>query len=308
VEKIRRGRLVAADVGNSITRKLQGMDRAERRALLLRQAMFTRLWRPQRRYIEAPAATEASMTDVLGWRKVFAVIGPSTNTVVQPDMEAMRPPGVTNQYRDIYAEDPAALSDAAFLAGTTKFIEGAKVSLRAAITCHPDHIVIGISVISFTGGLAGATALRDELAALAGVGVSVGSLSLAAGLRAYGSVKRLALLTPYYPAANAQVSRFLDDCGYTVVRDVALRCPSWTAIAKVPEAQLLQVLRELDGDDVDAIVQVGTNLSMVRLAAEAERWLGKPVVAINAATYWHALRAVGINDRMAGLGRLLAEM
>jgi maleate isomerase len=71
------------------------------------------------------------------------------------------------------------------------------------------------------------------------------------------------------------------------------------------------VLRErliaLDGDDVDAIVQVGTNLSMVRLAAAAELWLGKPVVAINTATYWHALRRNGIDDKMSGFGRLLEE-
>ena len=46
---------------------------------------------------------------------------------------------------------------------------------------------------------------------------------------------------------------------------------------------------------------------MVRLAAAAELWLGKPVIAINTATYWHALRANGINDRMPGFGRLLEE-
>ena len=43
-------------------------------------------------------------------------------------------------------------------------------------------------------------------------------------------------------------------------------------------------------------MQVGTNLSMVRLAAEAERWLHKPVIAINAATWWMALRDNGIDD------------
>jgi maleate cis-trans isomerase len=36
------------------------------------------------------------MTDVLGWRRKFGVIGPSTNTVVQPDFDGTRPPGVTN--------------------------------------------------------------------------------------------------------------------------------------------------------------------------------------------------------------------
>jgi maleate isomerase len=62
-----------------------------------------------------------------------------------------------------------------------------------------------------------------------------------------------------------------------------------------------------DGRDIDAILQVGTNLSMVRLAAADELWLGKPVIAINTATYWHALRQNKIMDKISGLGRLLEE-
>ena len=87
-----------------------------------------------------------------------------------------------------------------------------------------------------------------------------------------------------------------------------LRCPTATSIAEVPEAQLLPIIRdELNGPDVEAIVQIGTNLSMVRLADEAERWLGKPVLAINAVTLWHALRTNGIPDQMRGSGSLLRE-
>ena len=65
---------------------------------------------------------------------------------------------------------------------------------------------------------------------------------------------------------------------------------------------------ELDGPDVDAIIQVGTNLSMTRLAAAAELWLGKPVIAINTATYWHALRTNGIDDKIQGFGRLMEHL
>ena len=46
---------------------------------------------------------------------------------------------------------------------------------------------------------------------------------------------------------------------------------------------------------------------MVRLAAMAELMLNKPVIAINTATYWHALRQSGITDKVYGLGRLLEE-
>ena len=47
----------------------------------------------------------------------------------------------------------------------------------------------------------------------------------------------------------------------------------------------------LDGPDVDALLQVGTALRRVAIAAEAERWFNKPVLAINAVTYWDALCA-----------------
>lgn len=95
--------------------------------------------------------------------------------------------------------------------------------------------------------------------------------------------------------------------GFTVVRDVPLQCRRWTDIARVTPQRLREVIDHLDGNDVDAIVQVGTNLSMVSLAAEYEQKRDKPVIAINTATYWHALRQLGITDRIEGLGRLLAE-
>ena len=55
------------------------------------------------------------------------------------------------------------------------------------------------------------------------------------------------------------------------------------------------------------IVQFGANLPMARLAGEAERWLGKPVISINVVTCWAALRAVGIDDRIYGFTQLLSR-
>jgi maleate isomerase len=46
---------------------------------------------------------------------------------------------------------------------------------------------------------------------------------------------------------------------------------------------------------------------MARLAAIAELWLQKPVIAINTATYWWALRSNGIADRLPGFGALLSR-
>jgi maleate isomerase len=166
---------------------------------------------------------------------------------------------------------------------------------------------MGMSALTFFGGAEGAVKRRRNVEAASGLGVTTGSEATAAALAAYGGIKRVAFLSPYYPTANAEVRNFLSDHGYETVRDIPLQCPSWTAIAEVDEMTLRATIQQLDGDDVDAIIQVGTNLSAIRLAAAAEIWLGKPVIAINTATYWHALRANGIEDRISGFGRLMAE-
>lgn len=246
------------------------------------------------------------MGDVLGWRKLLGVIAPSTNTVVQPDMERMRPAGVTNHVSRIHVEDPVALSNEDFIAGTTKIAENTLDAVRSVMTCRPDYLVLGMSAVTFYGGVEGSRKWKREVEDVAGVGASTGAESVAAALHAYGA-KSVSFVSPYYPVANAEVRRFLEESGFSVKRDVPLLCKRWTDIAKVTPDTLRGVIAELDGDDVDAIVQVGTNLSMVDLAAEYEAKLGKPVIAINTATYWHGLRAVGIDDKIEGMGRLLAE-
>lgn len=249
------------------------------------------------------------MRDVLGWRKKFGVMGPSTNTVVQPDFDMMRPAGVTNHYSRIYTPNAKAVSNESFMAGATVIADNTLDAVRSVMTCSPDYLVMGMSAVTFFGGAAGADAFQDKIAREAGVGVSIGSHSCTAALKAYGGMKRIAFLTPYFPAANAQVRTYFTESGFTVVRDICLQCRSWTGIAEVAPETCRDAIIELNGNgtDVDAIVQVGTNLSMVRLAAAAELWLGKPVIAINTATYWHALRANGIEDKIAGFGRLLEE-
>ncbi len=78
-------------------------------------------------------------------------------------------------------------------------------------------------------------------------------------------------------------------------------------IAHVSRERLRKAIREVNRGGVDAVVQVGTNLAMAELAAVEEKRLGKPVLAINTATYWYALRDYGIKDRMPGWGALLSE-
>lgn len=247
------------------------------------------------------------MRDVLGWRKLLGAIGPSTNTVVQPDYDMMRPAGVTNHYSRIFTPNAGAVSNETFRGGIEVIRRNTMDAVRSVMTCEPDYLIMGMSAITFFDGRAGADRFVREIHEETGLGISIGSHSCDAALRAYGGVKRIAFLTPYWPVMNEEVARYFTEMGYSVVRDIALKRPSWTGIAKTTPRECVDAIKYLDGDDVDAIIQVGTNLSMIKLAVMAEMWLGKPVIAINAATYWHALRACGVQDKVEGCGRLLEE-
>lgn len=248
------------------------------------------------------------MPDVTGYRAKFAAICPSTNTVVEHDFAMMGPPGVTFHTGRMYIDDPRLASDEQFEALLGQIRESIAVAIRDALTCEPDYMVMGMSAETFWGGVRGNADFEDRVRTLSGGrGVSTGASACRAGLEALGA-RRIAVLSPYQPIADENVTRFFAEAGFDVVRFHGLRCPTATSIAAVTEPELVEVLRALDGPDVDAIVQVGTNLSMVRLADEAERWLGTPVLAINAVTLWHALRASGFDDRMRGFGPLLREV
>ncbi|MGE0725134.1 MAG: IgiC [Alphaproteobacteria bacterium] len=249
------------------------------------------------------------MADTLAWRKKFGVVTPSTNTVVQPEYDDLRPPGVTNHIGRMHIPDVAVNSDADFermMGGIDAALEDA---IERVMTCRPDHLILGISAESiWGGGMAPSEKIAARVRARFGdIGLTQAAHALPVALRQLGVKRRISLVTPYFPVADPHLRGYVRELGLEPVRLCHLSCRSPVLIAHVTEDELRAALREVDGPDVEAIVQFGANLPMARLAAEAERWLGKPVIAVNVATYWHALRTNGIADRKHGFGRLMWE-
>ncbi len=245
------------------------------------------------------------MPDSVGYRLKMGVIVPSTNTVVEHDFNAVRIPGVTFHAGRMYVEDPRLDSDDSFEHLLVQIRASLSIAIRDVLTAKPDYLIMGMSAETFWGGNEGNAQFEAQVLSLAnGLGLSTGAAACNAALEVF-DVKRIAVVSPYQPVADAMVTTFFEENGFDVVRYHGLKCPSATAIADVTEAELVTVMQnELAGEDVEAIVQVGTNLSMLRLADEAERWLRKPVIAINAATLWHSLRENGIHDQFPGFGSL----
>ncbi len=252
------------------------------------------------------------MVDSLGYRMKFGVIAPSTNTSVEPEYALMQPRGVTNHFSRIVIPDDPVRNDKEFEQLLVNIRGATEDGLDAVMTCSPDYVIMGMSAETFWDGAGGADKLKRKMEKRAKIKVSLGSHACEEALKTYQKltkkkIKRVAVLTPYMPVGDKNVRKFFADNGYDVISLIGLKSPSPMLIAHEPPEKLRKAIMELNASNPDAIIQVGTNLACVDVAQEAERWLDKPVIAINAATYWYSLRDAGIKDRMEGFGRLLAE-
>ena len=246
------------------------------------------------------------MPDVVGWRAKVGVIVPSTNTTVEHDLAVLRPPGVTFHAGRMLITSPGLSSDEDFEALLVQIRASIGDAVDSVLTCQPDYLLMGMSAETFWGGIEGNASFEERIRARSGLQVSTGASACRDALRAFG-VRRIAVFSPYQPIADREVSRFFTEAGFEVAAVTGLRCASATAIAEVGPGEIAEAIRSIDGPGVEAVVQVGTNLSFVSQADGLEGWLGKPVIAINAATLWHALRAQGFDDRLDGATRLLRE-
>ena len=246
------------------------------------------------------------MPDQLGYRKKFGVIIPSTNTIVEPDFYRMTVPGVTAHVARIHIRDQNLSSDEAFVNLLKQIRMEIKYAIERVLTAEPDYLVMGMSAETFWDGIEGNRRFTKMISDWAGgLRVATGAEACERALKVFGA-KKIGVVTPYQPIGDNNVVRFFNDLGFEVTAIKGLRCPTAVSIAHVTQDELRHALIEVN-KDADALVQVGTNLSMVSLADEAELWLGKPVIAINAATWWMALRDNGIMDKVYGCGTLLRE-
>ena len=246
------------------------------------------------------------MPDTLGYRKRIGVVVPSTNTTVQPETDMLKVPGVTCHTGRVTIKERPLNTEEAFFEHMQMMRDGLGTAIDQIMTAGLDHLIMGIALETFWGGIAQADKLAADLAQRAGVGVTMGSTATVAALNKFNA-RKLAILTPHQPRGDEMVRAYFVEAGFDVVRLKGLKGTTPRAIAQVPLQDIRNGLCELAGDDVDALLTLGTALPAGEVAAEAERWLGKPVLAVNVVSYWHAIRQCGIDDRVFGHGRILEE-
>lgn len=233
------------------------------------------------------------MADTLAPRAIIGVMTPAMNTVVQPELELLRPVGVTNQMQRFRLGGEAVSDD---------LIDEAE----KLMDCNPAAIAVGLTTDAGPGGVEKLASRCTEMQAAVGVPVCNASAADHAALKIFGA-RRVAVVTPFNAEIDRNVQANTEAAGFEVLAIKGTEAPSLPAICETPLDDIRRVFLQVAEADCDAILQVGTALPVVAMIDALERETGKPVVACNAAVYWQALRAAGIDDKLNGFGRLLAE-
>lgn len=218
--------------------------------------------------------------------------------LTEGDMFAMRPPGVGLSFTRVAMQtvctvDSLAAMEHALDAALSPFMPGRDDIDVITYNCTSGSFVIGEDVI------------RSKIeAARPGVKGTTLLTGVVAALRAFG-VRRLAVATAYTPDIDALERAYLENNGFDVLAIKGLGLLTDVEMNRVPPDFIIEYAATLDRPEADAIFISCGALRSLEAIPEIERRLGKPVVGSNQASFWHALRLAGIDDRLTGFGRLL---
>lgn len=240
---------------------------------------------------------------VYGARAKLGVIVPPTNTANEAEWNRAVPNGVTvhSARMSLHADTESAAGKAALHDDIGRF---ARDLAQASV----DVVAYGCTAGSM---ITPVTELPEFMARETGVRAVTTAQAIVEALKALGA-RKLAIATPYHAALNDHEVRFLADQGFETVSIDGLGYGAggpaeYRNIARVPPEEVFAFARRVDQPEADTLLISCTDFATFDVIDRLEAELGKPVVTSNQATLWLTLRTAGIEDRLTGYGRLLAD-
>jgi maleate cis-trans isomerase len=210
---------------------------------------------------------------------------PSNNTTMETELGAWLPPGSAVTTVKI-PRGQGLLSKEAIPAYRDSAIALAREHFADA---GLDLIAYGCTAAGFILGPAGDAELSAMLTEATGLPVVTTARAMVSALQE-DEAKRVAVVTPYQDAVNAQLASFLASGGISVVRLESFRAPDVTALGRITAQEVRDLARATMGPDCDALFigcsQLPTHAILTGLEAEFAR----PAWSSIRATAWDAGR------------------
>jgi len=230
-------------------------------------------------------------------RARIGFIIPSSNRMVEPQMQRYMPAGVvphftrigmTNRHKAPLEKLLPRITDAAELLADSKcdvtVLQCTGTSMSGGVDMDK-HVVAEIERVTRCPALSTASALNAAFATL--------------------GARRLVFISETKQADHDRKLAYLREAGFDIVADKAASLEGTDAYCTTPPRFWYDTALALRDDSADAYFLSCANIHSIDVIEELERALGKPVVTSNQAALWCALRKARIPDAVAGLGALL---
>ena len=170
-----------------------------------------------------------------------------------------------------------------------------------------DVVVLGGNPINQTRGMANLDSICAELAEKIGTKVIMSSQAQMQALKALGA-RKVATIHPFLDSQNADHEKSMRNLGYESAGVVACGYEV-KDLGRIPGELALKLARKLKAEhpEADTIHPSCAHWATAHAIDQIERELGVNVMTSQQAILWKALRAAGIDDKIAGYGRLLRE-
>ena len=229
----------------------------------------------------------------------IGVVVPANNAVLEPELWSRLPAGVA-----LYATRVMAKGELTPAAVRAMEKEVARAVAELAAT-GVDVILYADMVTTFIMERGWNEAATAAIAERCGIAYVSAWTALRDALAKLG-VARIALGTPYPAAIHALAPPFFEGQGLGITGHATLDIRAMAEVPRVPPERLRALVEGLDREGADAVVLLATDLPTFASLEALEALTGLPVLTSNQTLLWAALRAVGADARIAGLGRLFA--
>jgi maleate isomerase len=230
-------------------------------------------------------------------RARIGFIIPSSNRMIEPQMQRFMPAGVVPHFSRIGMTNRHKAPLEVLIPRIT-----AAAELLADSKC--DVTVLQCTGTSMSGGVDMDKRVVAEIEKVTGRPALSTASALNAAFAALDA-RRLVFISETKQDDHDKKLAYLREAGFDVVADKAASLAGTDAYCTTPPTFWYDLAMAQRNDSADAYFISCSNIQSIDVIEDLERDLSKPIVTSNQAAIWCSLRAAGIRDDVRGLGALL---
>jgi len=230
----------------------------------------------------------------------LGVLVPSVNTIVEPDMYRLAPPGFSVHFSRLPVP-----SDQTTVENLLHLEDHLEESLQSLSHAKIKAVAFACTSGSFIKGPQWDRRLIERMEQIVSPATTT-SDSVVSALE-HLEITNFSLVTPYPDPINELMTSYFHAQGFHIVNLKSLGLPGSEELRSVPPDAIFDLAKSADTNVSEAILISCTDFRALAIVNALEESIHKPVITANQATFWKLMELSGKSIPVKGYGYLLSE-